>query len=81
MCRSLTKNSRCNKGNPRHTGRRLGVCVGIFKLGYACNWLTHLSLKQKFWVRVPVPQHVPWWGDASLDMSWLMFLGFHDEVE
>lgn len=25
--------------------------------GMLCNWLTRLSLKQKFWVRVPVPQH------------------------
>ena len=30
MCRSLTKNSRCNKGSLRHTGRRLETCVDIY---------------------------------------------------
>ena len=37
MCRSLTKNSRCNEGSLRYTGRRLETCVGILYWAMLCN--------------------------------------------
>ena len=43
MCRSLTKNSRCNKGSLRYTGRRLETCVGILYWDIRITVITSVS--------------------------------------